>query len=83
MEGRHVELGSSLFPCFLLKDGEEAIIFLTPIDSPFTNQQEDTVLCTKSKSVANILGILYQGIWLHATDEEERLNELASGQPIA
>jgi sugar-specific transcriptional regulator TrmB len=81
MESRHIELESSFFPNFILKDREEAIIILTPIDSPFGNNLKHAILWTKSKSITSIFETLYKIIWSHATVEEERLNELTSGQP--
>ena len=53
IEGRNSDLGFTLFPQMLLRDEEEALIFVTPRKEPSIIEQEDVCLWTDSEASSN------------------------------
>jgi sugar-specific transcriptional regulator TrmB/CBS domain-containing protein len=79
---RHVTLSSKFFPRFLIKDGEEAILY-----TPFGNEVsvlnlEDEGLWINDKMFISVLKAFFTQMWQSGIDASLRIEELKSGIPI-
>jgi len=82
MKLRHVGMASKFFPRFLIKDGEEAILY-----APFGNEAsvlnlEDEGLWINDKMFISVLKAFFDQMWQTGVDASRRLDELKSGIPI-
>ena len=79
---RHVNMSSKFFPRFLIKDGEEAILY-----APFGNEAsvlnlEDEGLWINDKMFISVLKAFFVQMWQSGVDASRRIDELKSGIPI-
>jgi sugar-specific transcriptional regulator TrmB/CBS domain-containing protein len=79
---RHVNMSSKFFPRFLIKDGEEAILY-----TPFGNETsvlnlEDEGLWINDKMFISVLKAFFVQMWHSGVDVSRRIEELKSGIPI-
>ncbi len=79
---RHVNMSSKFFPRFLIKDGEEVILY-----APFGNEAsvlnlEDEGLWINDKMVISVLKAFFVQMWQSGVDASRRIEELKSGIPI-
>jgi sugar-specific transcriptional regulator TrmB/CBS domain-containing protein len=79
---RHVTMSSKFFPRFLIKDGEEAILY-----TPFGNEVsvlnlEDEGLWINDKMFISVLKAFFTQMWQSGIDASLRIEELKSGIPI-
>ncbi len=79
---RHVNMTSKFFPRFLIKDGEEAILY-----APFGNETsvlnlEDEGLWINDKMFISVLKAFFVQMWYSGLDVSRRIEELKSGVPI-
>jgi sugar-specific transcriptional regulator TrmB/CBS domain-containing protein len=79
---RHVGMSSKFFPRFLIKDGEEAILY-----APFGNETsvlnlEDEGLWINDKMFISVLKAFFLQMWNSGVDASRRIEELKSGIPI-
>ncbi len=82
MKLRHVGMTSKFFPRFLIKDGEEAILY-----APFGNEAsvlnlEDEGLWINDKMFISVLKAFFVQMWQIGIDASRRIDELKSGIPI-
>jgi sugar-specific transcriptional regulator TrmB/CBS domain-containing protein len=78
----HVAMSSKLFPRFLIKDEEEAILY-----APFGNEAsvlnlEDEGLWINDRMFISVLKAFFTQMWQTGVDASRRIDELKSGIPI-
>jgi sugar-specific transcriptional regulator TrmB/CBS domain-containing protein len=81
-EIRHVNMNSKLFPRFLIKDEEEAILY-----APFSNETsvlniEDEGLWINDKMFISVLKAFFAQMWQNGIDAIRRIDELKTGIPV-
>jgi len=79
---RHIDLGSKFYPRFVIKDEEEAILYMISKDELSKPIQEDTGLWVTSKMFVSTLKASFMEIWRNAINVNDRINELETGTPI-
>ncbi len=72
---RHFGANTKFGPRLVIRDNEEAVVFLTPKYMPAAGQKE-TGLWTNSNAVVSALQALFEGMWKDSTPLTERINEL-------
>jgi len=82
VEFRHVDLSSRFFPCFLIKDEEEAILH-----GSFSNESsildiEDSGLWIYDKMFVSVLKGFFVQLWQKAVDAKSRIKALKTGIPL-
>lgn len=78
---RHMNLDSKLFPRFLIKDDEEAMLFAVSGDSPSMLRLEDEGLWINDKMFISILKGFFAQMWQTAVDAKQRMDEIRTGIP--
>ncbi len=76
IEIRHLNFGTSFIPRLALRDGEEAVFFLTPKRHAMLGKEE-TGLWTNSKAVVYALKALFEELWQDSQPLSERIKELS------
>jgi sugar-specific transcriptional regulator TrmB/CBS domain-containing protein len=82
VECRHVNLNSKLFPCFLIKDGEEAILHGSSGTESSVLNLEDEGLWINDKMFVSVLNAFFVQMWQSAVDAARRIGELKTGIPL-
>ncbi len=82
VESRHLNLTSSLFPRFLIKDEEEAILYAISGDKPSALKLEDEGLWINDRMFISILKGFFAQMWQTAAKAVQRIEELKTGIPI-
>ena len=81
MEWRHVDISSRIYPQFIVKDAQEAILYVSREDNPSAADQEQTGLWISSKMFTSALRESFMEMWRNATPAEDRIRELETGKP--
>jgi sugar-specific transcriptional regulator TrmB/CBS domain-containing protein len=82
VECRHVNLNSRFFPCFLIKDEEEAILYGSSGAESSVLNLEDEGLWINDKMFVSILKAFFVQMWQSAVDAARRIDELKTGIPL-
>jgi sugar-specific transcriptional regulator TrmB/CBS domain-containing protein len=82
VECRHVNLNSKFFPCFLIKDGEEAILHGSSGAEPSVLNLEDEGLWINDKMFVSVLKAFFVQMWQSAVNATRRIDELKTGIPL-
>jgi sugar-specific transcriptional regulator TrmB/CBS domain-containing protein len=82
VECRHVNLNSKFFPCFLLKDGEEAILHESSDAESSVLNLEDEGLWINDKMFVLVLRAFFVQMWQNAVDAARRIDALKTGIPL-
>ena len=82
MKLRHIGMSSKALPRFLIKDGEEAMLY-----APFSNEAsvlnlEDEGLWINDKMFISVLKAFFVQMWHTGVDASRRIDELKRGIPI-
>jgi sugar-specific transcriptional regulator TrmB/CBS domain-containing protein len=82
MKLRHIGMLSKVFPRFLIKDEEEAMLY-----APFSNEAsvlnlEDEGLWINDKMFISVLKAFFVQMWHTGVDASRRIDELKTGIPI-
>ncbi len=72
---RHFGTNMKFGPRLVIRDDDEAVVFLTPKYTSAAGQKE-TALWTNSNAVVSALQALFEGMWKDSTPLTERINEL-------
>lgn len=76
-------MGSRVYPQFVMRDGKEAILYVTyGKKSPFFSQP-DSGLCISSEIFVSALRQSFMEIWHSAVLAEDKIVELKTGKPVA
>ncbi len=81
VECRHMNLDFKLFPRFLIKDEEEAILYAMSGDEPSMLKLEDEGLWINDKMFISILQGFFAQMWQSSIDAIQRIEELRTGIP--
>lgn len=81
IECRHMNLDFKLFPRFLIKDDEEAILYAMSGDEPSMLKLEDEGLWINDKMFISILQGFFAQMWQTSVDAVQRVEELRTGIP--
>ena len=82
LEIRHLPLSASLFPRFLIKDEEEAILYAMSGDEPSPLKLEDEGLWINDKMFISVLMGFFAQMWRTAANATQRIEEIRTGTPI-
>ncbi len=72
IKGRSADLVSNLSPRMIVRDGEEALFFITPRDK-FATRKDEVGLWTDCRELVLAFTGIFEEMWLHASDIEERI----------
>jgi sugar-specific transcriptional regulator TrmB/CBS domain-containing protein len=81
-ECRHVSLDPGFFPCFLIKDEEEALLFGSSELEASLIALEDEGLWINDKRFISVLQAFFSQMWKNSTDIAMRVEELKTGIPV-
>ena len=79
---RHLNLNTTFFPRFLIKDEEEALLYAPLGEKASVLKLEDEGLWINDKMFISILKAFFVQMWQSAVDATRRIDELKSGIPI-
>jgi sugar-specific transcriptional regulator TrmB/predicted transcriptional regulator len=82
IECHHMLLGSKLFPSFLIKDDEEAILYGMTGDASSILTLEDECLWINDRMFISVLKGFFGQMWQTAVDASQRIEELKTGIPV-
>jgi sugar-specific transcriptional regulator TrmB/CBS domain-containing protein len=82
VQWRHIDLGSRVYPQFLIKDCEETLLYVTPEEEPGTSSQVETALWIRSRIFASALRESFLEMWRGTIKAEDRIRELKTGKPV-
>ncbi len=83
IECHHMPLDAALFPCFLIKDGEEALLYSIPGGSASMLTLEEEGLWINDRMFISILEGFFSQMWQTSVDASQRIEELKTGVPMA
>ena len=81
IEFRHMNLNFKLFPRFLMKDDEEAILYAMTTEEPSTLKIDDEGLWINDKMFISVLHGFFAQMWQTAVDATQRVDEIKTGVP--
>jgi len=79
---RHLNLNSTFFPRFLIKDEEEALLYASIGGKTSVLKLEDEGLWINDKMFISIIKAFFGRMWQSAVEVTRRIDELKSGIPI-
>jgi sugar-specific transcriptional regulator TrmB/CBS domain-containing protein len=82
IECHHIPLDAKLFPCFLIKDDEEALLYSIPGDAAQMLTLEEEGLWINDRMFISILEGFFSQMWQTAVDAPQRIEELKTGIPL-
>jgi len=82
VQWRHVDLGSRLYPQFVIKDHEETLLYVTTKHELPILTQAQTGLLISSAIFVSTLTESFMEMWRVEVPAEERITELKTGKPI-
>ncbi|HLN44491.1 MAG TPA: CBS domain-containing protein [Candidatus Sulfotelmatobacter sp.] len=81
IECHHMHMESKLFPSFLIKDNEEALLYSTSGDTTPSLTLEEEGLWINDRMFISILQGFFEQMWQIAMDAPERIEEIKTGVP--
>jgi sugar-specific transcriptional regulator TrmB len=84
-KGKTPQLGQSLFPQMVIRDGEEAAFFINPNGQEITGDiRDDICLWTNCRSLVQAFRIVFEEYWHDSKDFQEDIieTEKPSGEPM-
>ncbi len=81
VEGRTPDLGLPLFPQMILRDEEEALLFVNPRKETSIIEQDDVCLWTDCKTLVKAFTAIFEELWRNSTDVREKILEIETGKP--
>ena len=81
IECHHMPLGKKLFPSFLIKDDEEAILYAMSGDASSMLTLEDEGLWINDQMFISVLKGFFGQMWQTSVDAPQRIEELKTGIP--
>jgi sugar-specific transcriptional regulator TrmB len=79
-EGRNPDLGMTLFPQMLIRDGEEALFFVNTRKETSIIEKDDVCLWTDCKTLVKAFTAVFEESWYNSTDIQERITEIETGK---
>jgi sugar-specific transcriptional regulator TrmB len=81
LEGKTPESGLKLCPRMVIKDKEETVFFIDPVQGGFASEQDDVCLWTNCDSLVRAFLAMFEDLWQNATDIEQKIVEVETGKP--
>ncbi|HYA77726.1 MAG TPA: hypothetical protein VEF91_03325, partial [Verrucomicrobiae bacterium] len=83
LKGRTPELGLRLYPQMVVRDEEEAVLFMkSQSDLPIL-EQDNICLWTNCKSLVLAFSAMFEESWSKATDMQKKISEIENGKPTS
>jgi len=77
---RDPESEATLFPRFVIRDKEEAMIFIRPEGEKATRKQGDVCVYTNCESLVQTFNGIFQNVWHISTDFKTKISEVETGK---
>ncbi len=75
-KGKSPEIGHSLFPQMVLRDGEEAIFFINPVEQDvIAGIRDDVCFWTNCRSLVQAFSLVFEDYWRSSKDLQKKLDE--------
>jgi sugar-specific transcriptional regulator TrmB len=74
--GRNPDLGLRLFPRMVIRDEEEALLFITPGAEASRTKQVDTGIWTNCKTLVQTFTSVFEDLWRNATDTQQETRDM-------
>jgi sugar-specific transcriptional regulator TrmB len=68
LKGRNPALGLSLLPRMVIRDSQEILFFITPVESGYTTEKDEVCLWTNSKALIQAFTAVFEDLWSNATN---------------
>jgi hypothetical protein len=80
LKARNLESEITSFPIFVIRDKEEAVIFIRPEVETATEKQGDVCIYTNCESLVQTFYGIFQNLWQTSTDLTVRIGEIETGE---
>jgi sugar-specific transcriptional regulator TrmB len=80
LRGRNTALGLKPFPRMVIRDKKEILFFITPKTPSVNPELDETCLCTNCKSLINAFSGVFEDLWHHSIDIEQKIIEVQTGK---
>jgi sugar-specific transcriptional regulator TrmB/pimeloyl-ACP methyl ester carboxylesterase len=80
LKARNLEPEITSFPIFVIRDKEEAIIFVRPEVEAVTEKQGDVCIYTNCESLVQTFHGIFQNLWQTSTDLTAKIFEIETGK---
>lgn len=80
-EGRVPDLGQKLKNQIIIKDENEALFFIDPLEDLNVGDKESTCLWTNSTTLVQAFTSLFEELWQSSTDINKKIMESETGKP--
>jgi sugar-specific transcriptional regulator TrmB/pimeloyl-ACP methyl ester carboxylesterase len=81
LKARNLESEITSFPIFVIRDKEEAMIFIRPEVDAAIEKQGDVCIYTNCESLVQTFDGIFQNLWQTSTDLTAKICELETGKP--
>ena len=79
--GTNPDLGSPPFSRMVIRDNEEAILFISDMNEQYLEEDKEICLFTNSKKIIQAFGIVFEDLWQDSIDIEDSIVEIETGKP--
>jgi sugar-specific transcriptional regulator TrmB/pimeloyl-ACP methyl ester carboxylesterase len=80
LKARNLESEITSFPIFVIRDKEEAVIFIRPEVETATEKQGDVCIYTNCESLVQTFNGIFQNLWQTSTDLTAKIDEIETGE---
>jgi sugar-specific transcriptional regulator TrmB/pimeloyl-ACP methyl ester carboxylesterase len=80
IKARNLESEMTSFPMFVIRDKEEAMIFIRPEVEAVTEKQGDVCIYTNCESLVQTFYGIFQNLWQTSTDLTVKIGEIETGE---
>jgi sugar-specific transcriptional regulator TrmB len=81
LKGRNPQLGLQLAPRMVIRDHEEILFFITPMEDASATGRDEACLWTDSKELVRAFAAVFDDLWRNSTDIKKNILELETGKP--
>lgn len=78
--GKNPDLGLRPFPRMVIRDDEEALLFITPTAETPRAKQVDTGIWTNCKTLVQTFASVFEDLWRNATDTQQETVDVETGR---
>jgi sugar-specific transcriptional regulator TrmB len=82
VEGRNPDMGLTLFPHMLVRDGEETIFFVNPRTETSLIEKTDVCLWTDCKTLVTAFTAVFEDLWRGSTDIQDKITEIETDRLV-
>jgi sugar-specific transcriptional regulator TrmB/pimeloyl-ACP methyl ester carboxylesterase len=80
LKARNLESEITSFPIFVIRDKEEAMIFIRPEVETATEKQGDVCIYTNCESLVQTFNGIFKNLWQTSTDLTTKISEIETGK---